>query len=72
MHEFIESNKSDMVLGVRLNSDGQTLTLHQALLYKNEYWQNQRVYAGPIGDGLRWAFNTSLDSVRRKIMSTAN
>lgn len=72
MHEFIESNKSDMVLGVRLNSDGQTLTLHQALLYKNEYWQNQRVYAGPIGDGLRWAFNTSLDSVRRKIISNAN
>ena len=67
MTEFAELNQADLVLGVRLSSDGHTQTLYQALLDKESFWHDQRNYAGPIGDGLRWAFNASLDSVRRKL-----
>lgn len=70
MAEFAELNQADLVLGVRLSNDGQTQTLYQALLDKDSFWEDQRDYSGPLGDGLRWAFNTSLDSVRRKIIHT--
>ena len=70
MAEFAELNQADLVLGVRLSNDGQTQTLYQALLDKDSFWEDQRDYSGPLGDGLRWASNTSLDSVRRKIIHT--
>lgn len=68
MLEFAQTNQADLVLGVRLSSDGQKQSLYLALLEKDQFWQDQRTYAGPQGDGLRWAFNASLDTVRRKIL----
>lgn len=68
MKEFESIKDADIVLGVRLTTENGTQNLYQALLTKGEIWEDERSYAGPIGDGLRWAFNATLDTVRRQII----
>ena len=68
MKEFESIKDADIVLGVRLTTENGTQNLYQALLTKGEIWEDERSYAGPMGDGLRWAFNATLDTVRRQII----
>lgn len=67
MTEIAERKNADIVLGIRFSEKDDTQNLYQALLAQDFFWDDDRSYAGPKGDGLLWAFSASLDSVRRKI-----
>lgn len=68
MAEIADVKCADLVLGVRLSQENGRQHLYQALLSREDFWSDERIYAGPNGDGLCWAFNSALDSVRRKLV----
>ena len=68
MAEIADVKRADLVLGVRLSQQNGRQHLYQALLSREDFWDEERIYAGPTGDGLRWAFNAALDSVRRNLI----
>lgn len=67
MAEIADVKRADLVLGVRLSQQNGRQHLYQAILSREDFWDEERIYAGPSGDGLRWAFNAALDTVRRKL-----
>jgi len=69
MYECQDQKQSDMVLGVRLTSDGDRQEVLEALLYKGEFVEKRRFYGGPPGDGQVWAVNSAMDLIRRTLQN---
>ncbi len=69
MHEYQSQLKSNLVLGVRLNSNGEKQDLFLVLMDNEIIKEGERSYGGPIGDAQIWAMNSALDFIRRQLIN---
>jgi len=68
MHEYQEQKNADMVLGVVLSPKDNEPHVQIALLYNGKLSEINRIYGGPVGDAVTWAFNYALDMIRWKFI----
>lgn len=70
MREYQSQLKSDLVLGVRLNSNGEKQDLFLVLMDKEIIIkEGERSYGGPIGDAQIWVLNSAFDFIRRQLIN---